>query len=516
MPAIFDRYRLLHAGYILRITSTSKEPHPVSRPTSSVKSDNIFLVIYRALTLRRTPVVLRVVLHSFLLVGVSLALYAVGMAWQFRHAMHQHVDAIGHSLITQTAASATGLLAANDALSLHVLLSNLAQNPLVAYAGIQGADGRVLAEAGHRPRHSGTAGEVNGQYSMPLNIQNTAAGRLYVALDMAQFQQPLTVSEQNMGVFGLGILLVVLILSIRLGRQISVPIKQMSQWLDHPDRPFPTIHHDEIGGLLQRLRDRLDPEEEEIEELESDDEEPDPHTRPLRAQFDPEDPPLSAPAPRASGRVNIPEAASSPTAATPNATNKPENATRTAILALQFGTPEQLRQIPRARLQEFQGRLRELLNQIAKLYRAERFELNSGGLLLLFHDHSSDQSQSYLSHALCCGELLRSMSQNLQAELADTGFNLVLHMGLGQGKALSGLGLKELLNDEAVQTTLTLSQHSQNLLLLAHTISNEPLVRQRARVQPMAKPAGACCIERLNDPYPALLERQRVLLLTPR
>ena len=490
----------------------------MSRPNSALKSDNIFLVIYRALTLRRTPIVLRMVLHSLLLVGVSMALYATGSAVQFRQAMLQHLDAVGHSLTLQTAASATGLLAANDSLSLHVLLNNLVQNPLVAYAGIQSADGKLLAESGQRPRHGGNSTEVNGQYSMPLNIQNSTTGRLYVALDMAQFQMPLTVSEQHLALFGSGILFVVLILSIRLGRHISGPIKQMNQWLDHPDSVlFPAIHQDELGSLLHRLRDRFDPESEE----ETDDDEAghaeesallaEEASRPTPKlnTFEPEDPPLTAP--KAS---TLPTGEHAPTAAPQTAPQAP--LTRTAVLALQFGTPEQLRQIPRTRLQDFQTRLRDLLNQIAKLYRAERFELTSGGLLLLFHEHEGDQSQSYLSHALCCGELLRSLNQTLQAELSDTGFDLALHMGLGQGSKLMGLGLRELLSDDAVQATLTLAQHSQNQLLLAHTISNEPLVRQRARVQPIAKPAGACCVDRMNDPYPALLERQRLLLIAPK
>lgn len=493
----------------------------MSRP-ASVQSDNIFLVFYRAITLRRTPVVLRIVIHSLLLVSVTLGLYAAGMALQFRHAMHQHTDAVGHSLVTQTASSATGLLAANDSLSLHVLLNNLVQNPLVAYAGIQSADGRVLAEAGQRPRHGSSApGEASGQYSMPLNIQNTVTGRLYVALDMAQFQQPLTVSQQNMGMFGLGILLVTLILSIRLGRQISVPVKQMRQWLDNPERPFPAIHQDDIGGLLQQLRTRLAPELDAPEADEDDFEEEEAVAHPASSRqsstavrTEPEFsglPPLQK-TKAASAEENPVEAVPDKTPSTPETSNT-EKTTRTAVLALQLGTPEQLKQIPRPRLPAFQQHYRNRLSQMATLYRAELHDLADGSTLMLFHGHSNDQTQSYLSHALCCGELLRSMSQDLQEDLAGTGITLTLQLGLGQSKALAGLTQGELLLDETVQSALSLSRHSRDLLLLAHSISNEPLVRQRARVQPVARPAGACCVERLQDPYPALLERQRALLL---
>lgn len=501
----------------------------MSRP-ASVKSDNIFLVIYHALTLRRTPIVLRVVLHTLLLVGAALALYAAGMVLQLRHAMHQHVDALGHSLVTQTAASATGLLAANDALSLHVLLNNLVQNPLVAYAGIQGADGRVLAEAGQRPRQGASSGEVNGQYSMPLTLQNTSAGRLFVALDMAQFNQPLTLTQQHMGLFGLGLLLAALILSFRLGRQISVPINEMRHWLDDPKHPFPSIHEDEIGGLLQQLRTRLAPELEADEEEDTAEEEtPVPvaessaRKAPTLRALDSDDIPLELPPRKAPAAAVTAEQPPVRTTEIPTVTSSAPNSgedknstkgTRSAVLALQLGSEEQLRSLPKGpEQQRFQQQYRELLHQIAQLYRAELNDLADGSTLMLFHSHSNDQTQSYLSHALCCGELLRSMAQDVQASLSETGVSLTLQLGLGQTRNLSGTGQNELLLDESVQSALALSRHSRNLLLLDHSISNEPLVRQRARVHPVAKPAGACCVERLQDPYPALLERQRALLI---
>ncbi|MNJ64850.1 hypothetical protein D3C77_608330 [compost metagenome] len=39
-------------------------------------------------------------------------------------------------------------------------------------------------------------------------------------------------------------------------------------------------------------------------------------------------------------------------------------------------------------------------------------------------------------------------------------------------------------------------------------ISDDALIRQRARIRPIASPEGACCVERLMEPYPSMLERQ--------
>ena len=48
----------------------------------------------------------------------------------------------------------------------------------------------------------------------------------------------------------------------------------------------------------------------------------------------------------------------------------------------------------------------------------------------------------------------------------------------------------------------------RNLLLVEQRVAQDTLARQRARIRPIASPEGASCVERLLDPYPALLERQ--------
>lgn len=66
------------------------------------------MLLFNALRYRRIPLTLRIASHSLLLVSSALIICAWVMGMQFKNAMQQQADAIGQSLITQTAASATG------------------------------------------------------------------------------------------------------------------------------------------------------------------------------------------------------------------------------------------------------------------------------------------------------------------------------------------------------------------------------------------------------------------------
>ncbi|MEZ3183608.1 histidine kinase [Pseudomonas sp. LM13] len=496
----------------------------MNRP-ASVKPDNFFLMLYRAVRQHRVPLVLRIASHTLLLVALALIIYAWVIGMQFKHAMEQQADALGQSLVTQTAASATDLLVANDILSLNVLLSNLVKNPLVAHAAIYSVDNRVLAESGTRPQQ-GLLGDDNGLYSTPISFQEVIAGHLRVSLDMQQFQQPMTISLQSMGLLSLILLALTLTLSMRLGRQLSTPLMQMRLWLRDPDDPAPGAgRQDEIGDLARQLQARLVPEKPEPEldlsdaldedyfeqdadrsaqdsparshperfEVDLDEDQPQRQVR-LSANSDDDleiaddEPPFDSPASRAPQPIAAPRS------------------TRSAVLAIQLGNQDQLRRLPRERLTELLQRYRDCLQQAATLYQAELHTLNDGSSLMLFH--SQDDEQNYLTHAICCGELMRALGHALQIDLADSGITLQLQLGLTQGDNLFDLGQGDLLLSEAAQAALEMSLHSRNLLLVERSISDDRLIQQRARIRPIASPEGACCVERLLDPYPSLLERQ--------
>jgi len=179
---------------------------------------------------------------------------------------------------------------------------------------------------------------------------------------------------------------------------------------------------------------------------------------------------------------------------------------KTGVLAIQLGAQEQLRRLPRPRLTELLQRYRDCLQQAATLYQAELHTLADGSSLMLFH--SQDDEQNYLTHAVCCGELMRALGHALQIDMADSGITLHLQLGLTQGEGLYDLSQGDLLLSEPAQAALAMSQHSRNLLLIDRAIGEDQLISQRARVRPIASPEGACCVERLLDPYPSLLERQ--------
>ena len=499
----------------------------MNRP-SPVKSDNFFLLLFQALRQRRVPLALRIASHSLLLVALALVIYAWVIGMQFKQAMQQQADAIGQSLIEQTAASAKEPLVSNDALSLNVLLNELAKNPLVAHAVIYSVDNRILAEAGSRPVQ-GLLGDTEGIYSVPITFQEVIAGQLRISLDMRQFQQPMTISLQSMGILSLILLALALSLSMRLGRHISTPLLQLRVWLRDPDDPAPgSARQDEIGDLARQLQARLVPEKalpepEEDDELDDDtfdaqeqddyfdedelDDEPGFEVRDLRDErFDDLN---DAPTPE-----DIPGASEDPFSELsdefetdlPTPAPEPERPPLSAVLAIQLGAQEQLRRLPRARLLDLLQRYRDCLAQAAALYQGELHTLSDGSSLMLFHHQ--DSGEDYLTHAICCGELMRALGHALQIEVADSGITLQLQLALTQGESLLDLSQGDLLLSETAQDVLALSQHSRNLLLLDRRVGDDQRVRQHARIRAIASPEGTYCVERLLEPYPALLERQ--------
>ncbi|GAB3378266.1 histidine kinase [Azotobacter armeniacus] len=507
----------------------------MNRP-ASVKPDNFFVLLFRALCQRRVPVSLRIVSHSLVLVILALATYSWLVGLQVRQTMHEQADALGQTLIAQTAASGSQLLVANDILSLNVLLGNLTKSPLVAHAAVYSVDNHLLAEAGSRPPRMPPEGDPS-LHAQPITFQDSITGHLRIVLNMPQFREPFIVSLRNMGLLGLGLLILTLILSLRLGYHISTPLLQMRVWLRDPDDHAPGAkRQDEIGDLARQLQSRLVPERparSDFDAIEDDELSLDTPTpcvatptraapgKPASAGLSPlpmpgqrradiglddedQDPPLRRLLPEANDEPDF-AAGLDEDFAPVAAPASHRQARESAVLAIQLGPLDQLRSLSREQLVELRRRYRNSLEQAAALYGGELYPLDEDGGLLLFHRREC--GDDYLANAICCAELLRSLKSELELEAAD-GASLQLQLGLARGANLASQGQAALLLSPGGQSALTLAQYSHNVLLLERQIGEDPEVRLRVRLRPLAMPEGGAAIERLLEPYPTELASQ--------
>ena len=140
----------------------------MSRPTST--SDNLFLRCYA--NLRRRSLTLAGALPLMVLAPMLLML--ILLLWlgkvQLNQDIAQQADRTGSALARQISASAAEPLAAEDRLSLNMLLAQWAQNPMIAHVSLYSPNNRLLAEAGSEPpRHLRAPGQ--GRYPAAVHLQ---------------------------------------------------------------------------------------------------------------------------------------------------------------------------------------------------------------------------------------------------------------------------------------------------------------------------------------------------------
>ena len=85
----------------------------------------------------------------------------------------------------------------------------------------QAEDGVAIVDA--------RVGETEGVYQTKITFQDVTAGHMRISLDMNQFEQPMTISLQSMGILSAILLALALALSLRMGRNITTPLLQVVQ-----------------------------------------------------------------------------------------------------------------------------------------------------------------------------------------------------------------------------------------------------------------------------------------------
>lgn len=449
---------------------------------------------------RRTSIASRITGYVFLVITLCLLAFAWMVHTQLQWSIQQQAQALGQSLLQQTRSPVEDALSADDTLSVAVLLRDLVSNPYVSYAALYSVEKRILAEAGQRPKSNSLE---SGMHSQQLSLQDVIAGSLQIQIDMTKLQQPLTISMQTMGILGAALLLLAIFLALHLARSIAVPLQNLSNWLINPAPPAPhTQRSDEIGLLARQLNEYFidDTAVDDIPTL--DQPQIVTHTAATKStakvstsaasehQSRPFDPLID----------NIEAYALDETATTASSSLP----ARTAILAVSFGSMEQLRQLPSERLMALLKKYRHAVKQSAALYNGVLHTLADGRSLIAF----DSDNREYPRNALCCGELLRAFGHALQAEIADSGIALHVQLGLSEGPSVKDMSLGELLLSDSAQTALSLSQHSRNLLLLSNSLAKHSGIAAYSRIRAIAQPAEASCLESMLQPYPALLQKQ--------
>lgn len=489
------------------------------KPSLSTNNDNVFLSSGQALREKRVSIVFTLIFQSLLFLMVAFGIYGWGVSAQFKFAMKQQADAVAQSLLIQTAERATELLAIDDKLGINILLGSLAKNPLVADVTIYDEKGQELFKAGLKQVSHDNNG---GVYRETLVIQKEAKGELQLRLNKQQFQLPLVVSVERAIIIAGFLLLVTLLFLFKLGRKITLPLIQLREWLRDPIMPVPAVtRFDEVGDLARDLQAKLMTSEQieayfaQFNGKESDNTDDIDSTTEVVSTESSDELTFSN-----FDQSFLQEIASFKTEETPavdiNESNNDvkdmiEDAetvvTQTAVLFVRLGGQEKLRLLPKERLINVLQRYRDCLGQAVRLYNGEIHTLSDGSSLVLFHGRGS-QAELYLTHAICCGELMRGFSHELQVELADTNITSLLQIALVQGTELLGLTPQELLDNETVAMAKMLANNSRNLLLIDQSIAVNQQVMKLARVRALVSPEHTYCIERVLDPYAETLEKQ--------
>ncbi len=532
-------------------------------------SENLFLRSYAAWRQHSVKLTGKLLMLAMLPLALLMLWMGVLAFTELQQSTARQANAIGDALVKQIAASVAEPLAADDQLSLNILLAQWRQNPLVAHTRVFTLEKRMIAEAGDRVSGMRTA-PGQGQFNAAVYLQDTLAGQVQLSLAAEPFMAPVNNLMRQLAWAALLLALIAGFLAWRMAGNMRKALQQLGEW--QAESPAPgQDRRDELGDLARQMGTRYQDPNANIEPPEADPEdstsldlaeidaidtvlagpiedeetaaisngasaaaEPDAalpeslgahlvtaethdttelanNSAPSEVPKAAEDEHLNAPAATITATQKVVDAAQLEASGSDEKTEAdspptPPAPLETTVLAIRLGNQEALRRLPRPRLMALLGRYREQLDRACKLYNGHIQTLHDGTSLVVFN--AKECRQDELTHALCCGELLRVLGHDLQVEIADTGITLHLHLALCHSPCLSDVPEQDLAAQPACQTLIEQVQYSRNLLLLDSSLANCDAMRQRAVVRRLASQPGIYCIERLQDPYQAMLEQQ--------
>ena len=502
-----------------------------SRTLNSTQNspDNLFLRGHASLRKKR----LTLPASLMLLAIVPLLLMFLLVLWfgqfQLQRDIAQQADAAGSELARQIASLVADPLAADDTLSLNIILAQWAQNPMIAHGSLTGASNRIVAEAGRRPAADNLA-PGQGRFVAAVHFQDELIGELHLSLAREPFAAPMKNLVGSL-LWSLALLaLVAGLIAWRFGAGMIRTMAGLGNWYADSGEPVPGARRaDELGDLARRLAERRitdlpplpepepEPEPElvvdmatDIEEAMSQSEEP----QVLNSEQQRADAETAAEIPAPGQEPSSDEQDDAHTAdilssqldelpAAPESALPP-----TAVLAIRLGDLHSLHRLPRPRLLALLERYREQLEQTSKACNGQLHTLMDGTSLILFHPDNPD----YLGDALCCGELMRVLGHELQLQIADTG--IALHIQIALCHTVCGDIAVDQLPEESPDCAQMLErmQHSRNLLLLDSELANSGLFKDKAVLRRLASQPGSHCVERLLEPYQSQLQQQLSML----
>ncbi len=168
--------------------------------------------------------------------AVTLGLLWVLVSYNLKDLLVKQTDAFGSTIAKQVADAATEMVLADDHLSLNVIVTKVAQSPSVESAVIFDRQNKVLAKAGTSddPAKFASNPEVPdfGTYRAPIVFQDVTAGYIDITINKNVIAGTIKQTLFIMTAATSGLLIVSLLVALRLSKQLTAPVKKLTEAAD--------------------------------------------------------------------------------------------------------------------------------------------------------------------------------------------------------------------------------------------------------------------------------------------